>query len=367
MKFICDGLDLNEAIVKVSKALGNKITNPILDGIKITAKEDTLTLFATDLELAIEKKIKANVFVEGETVVPGRLLGDLIRKLTQEQIEASLNDKNQLKIRYTDSEVVLQCFPSEDYPKLETFEKKECFSILQSELKRAVDKSIFAVSTDDGRPILKGCLLKAEDYTLTSVALDGYRMAIVKQGLEKKTDEMKKVVPSRSLNELSKLLDDDDLVVNVYLEKNYLLADLGDTTLLTRLLVGEYLNYEQLIPKEFSTTVVINKNQFENALERASILAREEKRNNLVKFDIKENVMTLESNSEIGNISEKIAINLTGKDLNIAFNARYLSDSIKAIDKEFIKMSFTSPVAPCIITPCDGEEFLYLILPVRII
>ena len=370
MKFIVDGLDFSEALLKVSKAIGSKNVNPILEGIKISAKEDTLTLFATDLELAIEKKIKANVLEEGVAVVPGRLFGELIRKLEDEQIEITLNEKNKMKIRYTDSEGYVQCFALEDYPEPERFEKKDGFRILQLELRNAINKTLFAASSDSARPMLNGCLFQVSGYEIKTVALDGYRLAIETQPLESKSPDLRTVVPTRSLNELTKLLNDDENVVSLYLEKNYLLVDMGDTVLQTRVLVGEYLNYEQLIPKDFSTVVTVNRTQFENALDRANIMAKDEKRNNLIQFEMKENVLTMLSNSDQGSISEKMSISLEGKDLTIAFNARFLMENIRVIEDSFIQMSFTSSVAPCIITPCDktqNEQYLYMILPVRMV
>ena len=134
----------------------------------------------------------------------------------------------------------------------------------------------------------------------------------------------------------------------------------------TRLLVGEYINYRQIIPEEFTTNVIINKQQFEAALDRASLLSRGEK-NNLVKFEIKENIVCITGNSELGNIKENVSISLKGKDLNIAFNAKYISDCLRAMDNDFVKMNFTSSVAPCIITSCETDEYLYLVLPVRMV
>ena len=144
------------------------------------------------------------------------------------------------------------------------------------------------------------------------------------------------------------------------------MIDLNETRITTRLLDGDYLNYRQIIPQNFSTSLILNKDQLEDALERASLLSRIDK-NNLVKFEITDKVMVLSSKSELGDIKENITISLTGNDLTIAFNARYFSEALRVTSDEFLKMSFMSPVAPCVITPNEGDEFLYLILPVRIV
>lgn len=366
MKVICEGLDLSDAVLKVAKALPQKSINPILEGIKISAKDDTLTLSATDLDLSIEKKINADVLKEGEVVVPGKFFSEYVRKLNNEQIELNLNDEKQLIIKYTDSEGVIQCLNSDEYPAFERISGAEKFLIAEEELRDCINKVIFSVSTDDSRPILKGTLFEINEYTLTAIALDGYRLAMCKKPLEQPANQISAIVPARSLAEVSKLVEEGEKVATVYVERKYMMFELGGATITTRLLTGEFINYKQIIPNDFSTAMTINKVQFENALDRASILSRGDK-NNLVKFDIKENLLCLTSNSEIGNIKENITISLKGKDLSIAFNARYISDCLKAMSNEFVKMSFTSSVTPCIVTPCETDEYLFLILPVRMV
>jgi DNA polymerase-3 subunit beta len=369
MQVICDGLDLSEAVLKVSRAISNKTTNPILEGIKIVADNESLTVSATDLELSIEKKIKADIVVEGETVVPGRFFTEFIKKLTKEKIELSLNDKNQLKIKYTDSEGSIQCYNPLEYPSFNKIDSNEFFVIKQSEFKDLINKTIFSVAVDDTRPILKGCLFEIEDKKINAVALDGYRLALCSKILSQSTVKSNVIIPARSLSELSKILEDSDEIVKIYIQKNYIMTELKDTKLISRLLDGDFLNYKQIIPLNFETNIMINKRQFEDALDRASLLSKVGQ-NNLVKFDIKEKNMEISSNSEIGNISEKVNISFKGKDLKIAFNARYFTECARNINDEFIKLSFNQPTNPCVITPIDensNSNYKYLVLPVRIL
>ena len=200
MKVICDGLDLSDAVLKVSKALPVKAANPILEGIKITAKGDSLTLLATDMELTIEKKIKAEVLMEGETVVVGKYFVDFVKKLEKEQIELSRLYDGQLQIKYSESESELQIFPAENFPKIEKVENKNFFELSQGEFKTVVERSVFSCSSDDSRPILKGCLFEIDGGVLTSVALDGFRMSVVKKEI-KASGNMKAVIPARTLQE----------------------------------------------------------------------------------------------------------------------------------------------------------------------
>lgn len=367
MQLICDGLDLSEAVLKVSKAMASKTTNPILEGIKLVAEDDTLTLIATDMELSIEKKIKAEIKQEGETVVPGKFFSEFIKKLTNEKLELILNDKEQLKIKYVDSESFIQCYSTSEFPDFKLIESDEYFGVGQKQFKSIINKSIFAVAVDNSRPILKGCLLEVEENFLTAVALDGYRLALARTPIANSNIKKNVIIPAKSLNEISKLLDDTSDIVNIYIENNYVMVDLGDTKVISRLLEGDFINYNQIISNEFATNIKVNKAQFEDALERASLLSKIGQ-NNLVKFEIKESNLCVTSNSELGNVKENVSITLSGKDLVIAFNARYFMECFRAIDDEFINIGFNSPSNPCIVTPIEEkarEGFLFLILPVR--
>lgn len=366
MKLICDGLDLSDAVMKVIKATSQKTTNPVLEGIKLVAEDDTLTLSATDLELSMEKSIKAEVFIDGETVVPGKFFAEYIKKLTNEQIELTCNERNMLEIKYTDSTGNIQALSAEEFPTMKRLENAEYFEITSKDLKSLITKSVFCVSTEDSRPILKGVLFEISDKKIKAVALDGYRLAMVNKDLINSSSNFTCIVPARSLNEISKLLEDSDAVIKVHVTKNYLMADVNDTKIITRLLEGDFINYKQIIPTQFTTEVTINKAQLEDALDRASLLSRID-RNNLVKFDITDKLMILSSKSDIGDIKENITVALTGNDLTIAFNVRYFNEALRVINDEFIKLSFTVPSAPCILKSSETDEYVYLILPVRVV
>lgn len=371
MKLVCDGLDLSEAIMQVSKGISTKTTNPILEGIKITADEDYLILSATDLELSVEKKIRADVKIEGETVVPGRLFSEFIKKLHNEQIELELNEENILSIFYTDSVGKIHCLKSDEFPNIKSYDYNHSFEITQKNFKNIINRSVFAVASNDVRPILKGCLLEVKDNAIKSIALDGYRLAIAESKIDNASNETSVVVPAKSLKEIATFLEETDEMVKVFLHKNSLMIEIDNVKITSRLLDGEFINYLQIIPSNFTSTVIINKKQLEYAIERASLLSRIDK-NNLIKFDIKEKVLQLLGKSEIANINEKITISLKGNDLVIGFNVKYFSDALKTISDEFIKLNFTSTIAPCVITGVEEDgaekrEYLHLILPVRII
>jgi len=364
MKAYCEGLDLVEAVQKVIKAASNKTVNPILEGIKITAEDDTITLVATDSELAIEKKIKADVKVEGETVVPGKFFSEFVKKLANEQIELDLNEKNQLKIKYTDSEVYIQCLNALEYPTIQKIDNAQFFTISQNNLKNLIDKTIFSVALDDSRPILKGCLFEIEENQITSVALDGFRLAKATYPIIEQTARVSVIIPGRSLNEISKLLEDSEENIRVFIQRNYLMVQVDNTKIITRLIDGDFINYKQIINNDFSTILTVNKAQFEDSLDRASILSRMTN-DNVVKLIIKDNTLTLTATNEIGNVTEKMNIVLNGNEMSISFDSRFLKDCLRAVQDEFIKLCFTTSVSPCIIKANEGENYLFLVLPLK--
>lgn len=364
MKLICDGLDLSDAVLKVSKALSVKAANPVLEGIKISAHGETLTLTATDTELTIEKKIKADILMEGETVVVGKYFVDFVKKLEKEQVELCRLYDGQLQIKYSENESELQVFPADSFPKIEKDVTGDYFEISQADFKQVVERSVFACSSDDSRPILKGCLFEIVDGTLTSVALDGFRMAVVKKQVTASGD-MKAVIPARTLLEIVRILDKDEGDLKVYLQKNSLFVEVENTCLVSRLIEGEFVKYNHILPTSFTDSVMVNRGALLNSIERASIVARND-RYNVIKFDIKEDVMTVSAKSEVGNVNENVMITLNGKDMAIAFNGKYISEYLKIVSDDYINLNLNTNIDPCIITSATDNSFLYLVLPVRI-
>ncbi len=365
MKIVCDGLDLSDAVIKVSKAISNKNVNPILEGIKISTDEDYLTLTATDLELTIENKIRADVKIEGDVVVPGKFFGEYIKKLSSEKIELTSDEQNNLSIRYADSFGKIQCYNSEEYPEVKKIDFENSFEIGQKSLKELINKSVYAVSVDDTRPILKGVKIEVEGNTIKAIALDGFRLALVNKVINNSTNNVNFIVPAKSLKEIANLLNDTEESVKINIQKNYMMVEIGNAKISTRLLDGEFINYKQIIPTSFQTNIIINKSQLESSIDKAMLFSRVDK-NNLVKFEVNEKVVIISSHSEIGENKDNISISLNGKELSIAFNARYFSDALRVIDDEYIKLNFNSSISPCVITPNENNDFTNLILPVRI-
>ncbi len=365
MKIIVNSLDLNDAISKVAKALPVRDVAPVLECIKITAENDKLKLYATDKDLAIEKTIDANVIIGGATLVPGRVFCDYVRNIADSgDVSLELLDDNRLVISTTGSECNITTLDVDEYPENDQISDENYFAIQEINLKEIINNVIFSVATDDSRPMLKGVYFEAKEYTLTAVATDGYRFAMSKKALEEKTDEITATVPARSLSELSKLLGDSENILKVYIEKNFLFVVLENTKVLARLLVsGQYIRYDNIIPREFISTLLVNKDAFEKSLNTASIMSRGDK-NNLVVLDIEEYNMNISSTSQYGSAKENINISLTGKDVRCAYISKYINDCLKVITAETIKMEFGQHNS-CVITINNSDEVLYFILPVK--
>jgi len=365
MKIIVNSLDLNDAVAKVAKALPNRDVAPVLECIKITAENDRLTLYATDKDLAIEKSIDANVIVGGGILIPGKIFGEYIRNIADNgsDILLEVTDDNRLFISSANSECTIGTLDIMEYPEVESISGASYFAIQEMNLKEIINNVIFAVATDDSRPMLKGVHFEAKQYTLSAVATDGYRFALSKKALEERVDEISATIPSRSLSELAKLLSDSDNILKVFIENNYLMVSMENTKLFTRLLSGQYIKYDNIVPKEFLSTLVVNKETFEKALNTAAIMSRSEK-NNLVVFNIEEYSMTISSTSQYGTAKENITISLNGKDIRCAYNSRFINDCLKVMSAETIKMEFAQHNS-CVITIYDSDEVLYFILPVK--
>jgi len=363
--FHCPKNDLLEGIMTVQKAIASKSTLPILEGIYIETVKDVLKLVGTDLDLGIESYINAEIMKEGKIVLPGRLFSEIIRKLPEGEVELRMEDDHSVVIQCQHSRTTLQGLPADEYPELPKVVEDNPLEISQDLFKDMIRQTIFAVAVDETRPILTGALLEINGQEVNLVALDGYRLALRRGLLDKNSGSKRTVIPGKSLNEISRILGSSEDPISITIANNHILVDMGYTRIISRILEGEFINYRQILPEEFQTRVKIERATLLDSIERASLVAREGK-NNLIKFSLQEDKMIITSNSESGQVYEEVPHSLEGKELEIAFNAKYFTDVLKNLDDEYIYMDFNSSVSPCIMKPIDGNGFLYLILPVRI-
>ncbi|MTI68442.1 MAG: DNA polymerase III subunit beta [Firmicutes bacterium] len=355
---------LSKCINIVQKGVSPKSTLPILSGLLLEAKNNKLKLTGTDLQLGITTNIDCEVEIEGSIVIESKIFGDIIKKLPNKEIELEIDDSNNVHISCGSSDFNIIGQPAVEYPQLPKIDDETSIEIPKDLLKTMIRQTAFATAQDETRPILTGALLEITDNNAALVALDGYRLALKNVKVNSSTD-IKVVIPGKTLTEVSKILEEDDSNVSIMFTSSHVLFDLGDTIVISRLLEGQFLNYKDIIRNEYKSKVKINTNEIKQSIERASLLAREG-RNNLVKFDVNDDKLTITSNSEIGNVHEEIPITLEGNDVKIAFNSKYMLDGLKVIDSEEITLSFISNVNPCIINPTEDENYTYLVLPVRL-
>ena len=364
MRLKIDQKQLSQSIGIVQKGISSKTTLPILSGIYLKAENNTLTLTGTDLEIGIETTIDAEVLTEGNVVVTSRIFGDIIKKLPDLPVEIEVDEKQNINIKCGRSKFNIQGQTSEEYPRLAEVDREKCFHMPKDLLKNMIRQTIFATAQDETRPILTGALLEIVDSKISLVALDGYRLALKSASVDY-SEDISVVIPSKTLNEVNKILEDDDSDIKIVSTDSHIIFILNKTIITSRLLEGQFLNYKDIIRNEYTSRVTVNTAAIKDSIERASLLAREGK-NNLVKLQISDEKLVITSNSEIGDVYEEIPINLEGEDIEIAFNSKYILDGIKIIDSEEITMDLVSSVNPCIIKPEDDENYTYLILPVRL-
>ncbi len=365
MRFTCEVSDLVGALGIVTRAIAARSTTPILEGVHVSTQDDGLTLTCTDLALGIETHIDAEVTEPGAAVLPGKLLSEIVRKLPDGRLSVKLSETNVASLSCAGSRTTLSGMSGEEYPSLPDIGEAKTIALPQSALREMINRTTFATATDETRPILMGCLVEADGTELTVVALDGFRMALRKESFGSALPKLSAVVPGKVLNEISKILGDTDEPVTLQWGASYLKCDMGRTRVVARLLDGEFIRYRQILPTEWATRVVVSRSDLETAMERASLMAREGK-NNLVKLHIEGETMLLTSNAELGDVREELSIHFEGKEIDIAFNVRYLLDTMRAIEDENIVLKFNTNVSPCVVAPTFGDKFVYLALPVRV-
>lgn len=356
--------ELVDAINIVQKAIAVKSPMPILEGILLETQGQSLILRGTDVDVAMESRFNTEILEGGKIVVDSRMFGDVIRKLPNNIITLETADNNTITISAEKSVFNLLYMDPTDFPVFPEVVNTVSFSMSQSTLRGMVRKVLSSVATDDIRPILMGMLFEAEAGRITMVGLDGYRMAMVTEETET-TAQIRRVISGKTLRDILSVNGDGDGEVTLSFTENHVLFEMDQTRIISRLLQGEYLKYQNMIPDYSKLTVTIDKTEFRDAVERASVLANEGT-SNLIKFSFLENTIVITSNSKLGKLREEVYCEMTGEPMEIAFNAKYIIDILKTMDEAKIIMNMTSTISPCIIRPEDNDKSLYLVLPIRI-
>lgn len=377
MKFTIQREALLDAISTVGKAVSSRTTIPVLTGIKLVATHQGITLTASDSDISIEEFIPSEKDGEwiieqvepGSIVLPSKYFGEIIRKLPGEQVNISANERLTITITSGNSEFDLNGMDAADYPRLPQIEEDRVLSLPADLLKSMIRQTAFAVATTETRPILTGIMWKLTDSELTFVATDSHRLTMRKSHVES-PDQLafeNVVIPGKSLVELSKILPDDNQLVDIVITDNQILVKVKDILFYSRVLDGTYPETTRIIPQNGKTFMNLNTKEFLGAIERASLLAREGK-NNVVNLIVGEHgiIEIYSITPEVGKVTEQVSpMSLEGDPLRIAFNAKYMIDALRAVDSEEIQISFTGAMSPFVIRPTDYNQILHLILPVR--
>ncbi|MCL2664201.1 MAG: DNA polymerase III subunit beta [Defluviitaleaceae bacterium] len=363
MRCICEKEKLINALTLVGKTVSTRTTLPILECVLINAENGQVKLTANDLEMCVETApFEAEVPEDGSLAVEAKIFNDIVRKMPGDVVEIK-TDKNNF-VTFESGRARLNKIPGingEEFPSLPDFEKNAGCTLKAKVLREMIKQTIFSVANDETKPILTGELLEQKDGMLHVVAIDGHRISYRRQELE--GEDMKIVVPAKSLNELCRILPAGDEDVTFYFTDKRILFELPGFTFVSRLLEGDFLRYEQIFSEDFSTIVTVSRMDLLMSIDRACLIAREVKKEP-VKFSIGD-FIEITSRSASGETYDELLADIDGKPLEISFNPKYLTEALRAVDDEKVTLKFTTKFNPCIIKGYENDAYKYLILPLR--
>ncbi len=364
MKFICSKANLLNGVQIVSKAVPNKTTMSILECILIDATKDKITLTANDMELGIETVIDGNIIEKGIIALDAKIFLEIVRKLPDSDITVETDDSMKTTITCEKAKFNILSKSGEDFSYLPSVEKEDSVVVSQFTLKEVVRQTIFSIADNDNNKLMTGELFEINGNELKVVSLDGHRISIRKIQLKNSYPFKRVVVPGKTLNEVSKILSGDtDKDVNIFFTSKHIVFEFDNTVVVSRLIEGEYFNIDQMLSSDYETKVKINKKEFLNCIDRATLLVKEGDKKPII-INIGDTSMELKINSIVGSMNEEIDIEKKGKDLMIGFNPKFLIDALRVIDDEEIDIYLVNPKAPCFIRDAENK-YIYLILPVN--
>ncbi len=367
MRILCEQEILNEAVAIASRAVPSRSSLSVLEGICIKATEDgKIKLTGNDMEIGIEAVAEAEVMQPGEIVINAKMLSGIIRSLAPGKVSLETNDKNQTLIKSGGAKFEIAGISADEFPDLPIVDAEYSISIPAKILRDMISKTGFAVAVSDNNPILTGCLLEIEKSGLTMVALDGYRMAVCKTALENGFEEKSMIIPQKSLSELARIISDTDEEIRINATSRNAIFMFDNFKMVTRLIEGNYINYHSVIPKDYAIEVDCATDQLLESIQRVSLIILNDVVKSPVRFNIGDGNINISCSTTAGNVDDNIAVDLMDAALEIGFYNRYLLEAIRVIDAENVRLKFNTPTSPLVIEPIDGNDFLYLILPLRL-
>ena len=364
MKLVCSKSKLLSGVQIVSKAVPNKTTMSILECILIDATGNEIKLIANDMELGIETIIEGEIVERGQIALDAKIFLEIMRKLPDNDVTIVTDSSYKTNITCEKAKFTIIGKSGEDFSYLPSIERIDSIVISQFTLKEVVRQTIFSIADNDNNKLMTGELFEINGDTLKVVSLDGHRISIRKIELKDNYPSRKVVVPGKTFNEVSEILSGDaDKDVSIFFTGKHIVFEFDNTTVVSRLIEGEYFKIDQMLSSDYETKVTINKKELLECIDRATLLVKEGDKKPII-INITDGMMELKINSTVGSMNEEIDITKQGKDLMIGFNPKFMIDALKVIDDEEIDMYLVNPKAPCFIRDVK-EKYIYLILPVN--
>lgn len=364
MKLICSKSNLLHGVNIVSKAVPTRTTMAILECILIDASANEIKLTANDMELGIETKIEGEIAERGVIALDAKIFSEIVRKLPDSDVVIETDASFKTTITCEKAKFNIVGKSGDDFSYIPYIERNEAITLSQFTLKEVIRQTIFSIADNDNNKLMTGELFEIEENHLKVVSLDGHRISIRNIELKNNYEHKKVVVPGKTLQEVSKILPgsaEED--VNMFLTDNHIVFEFDDTTVVSRLIEGEYFKIEQMLSSDYETKVKINKRELLDCIDRATLLVKEGDKKPII-MNVTDGNMELKINSFIGSMNEDIDIVKDGKDILIGFNPKFFIDALRVIDEEEVSLYMVNPKAPCFIKDDEGK-FIYLILPVN--
>lgn len=364
MKLVFTKSNLNKAVGIVMKAVPTRTTMNILECILIDATTNEIKFTGNDMELGIETIVEGEIIEKGKIAIDAKLFSEIVRKLPDNDITLTTNSNNNALITCEKSKFNIAGKSGDDFSYLPAIIKDKMITLSQFQLKEVINQTIFSIAINDNNKMMTGELFEVNEGTLKVVGLDGHRIAIRNIKLEGRSDDVRVVIPGKTLQEISKILNADaESFVNIYFTNNHVLFEFDQTHVVSRLIEGDYFKISQMLSNDYETKVSINKKEFLDSIDRANLLIREGDKKPII-INILNGLLQVNVNSAIGALNEDIDIDKEGKDIMIGFNPKFLMDALRVIDDENVTMYLVNHKSPCFIRDKE-EKYIYLILPVN--
>ena len=365
MRFSCEKALLQSAVNVTSRAVSSKSSIPALEGLLLQCS-DSLLISGYNMQTGIRTKLPADIGEEGEIVVNARLFGDIIRRMPDD-IVLFQTEKNNIQLSCGDSSFAIPALSAEDYPELPEVEDQYSFTMPQNVLRAMIGETLFAVSTNEARPVHTGALFEIGEKELTMVALDGFRLALRREPFTRCDGGMFQfVAPGSALGEVEKICSDTEDPTTVTLGNRHLLFEVGDTQLICRRLEGEFLDYKNAIPRKNPIRLTVDTKTMIESIDRVSVVISDKLKSPVrCVFDLDQ--VTMSAKTGNGESRDICRLSGDGQGLEIGFNNRYLMEALRYAPADLVTMELNTGISPAIIVPTEGEEkFLYMVLPVRL-